>query len=174
MSCAVDGCDRSGRLVRGWCPMHYSRWRRHGDVHAYARPTYSDEYCSVDGCDKPALSRGWCTGHYGRWRTKGDVQADTPLQKRNPAPCPRSEIQRRIKLILVATHGGTCVDCDGAFRPECFDFHHRNPDYKDFTLAQVSQSSAGLNRAIRESSKCDLLCANCHRTRHVRLNRQDA
>lgn len=27
--CAVEGCDRNAR-TRGWCPLHYERWRRHG------------------------------------------------------------------------------------------------------------------------------------------------
>lgn len=28
--CTVDGCDRPAR-ARGWCPMHWQRWRRTGD-----------------------------------------------------------------------------------------------------------------------------------------------
>lgn len=30
MTCAVDGCDRPSR-ARGWCGMHWQRWRRNGD-----------------------------------------------------------------------------------------------------------------------------------------------
>lgn len=29
--CSVDGCERADKLVRGWCPKHYARWKRHGD-----------------------------------------------------------------------------------------------------------------------------------------------
>lgn len=28
--CKVDGCTRQ-IIARGWCPLHYSRWRRRGD-----------------------------------------------------------------------------------------------------------------------------------------------
>ena len=30
-ACAVEGCSGSGRFIRGWCPLHYSRWITHGD-----------------------------------------------------------------------------------------------------------------------------------------------
>ena len=29
--CKVEGCQRSGRLKRGMCDIHYDRWRRFGD-----------------------------------------------------------------------------------------------------------------------------------------------
>ena len=29
--CSIKGCGRSGRMRRGWCGRHYSRWLRHGD-----------------------------------------------------------------------------------------------------------------------------------------------
>ena len=28
--CQIDGCLKLARK-RGWCRMHYERWRRHGD-----------------------------------------------------------------------------------------------------------------------------------------------
>jgi hypothetical protein len=29
--CSVEGCGRSGRIVRGYCHMHYQRWCRYGN-----------------------------------------------------------------------------------------------------------------------------------------------
>lgn len=29
--CSVDGCDATGRLIRGWCSKHYQRWSKFGD-----------------------------------------------------------------------------------------------------------------------------------------------
>lgn len=31
MSCSIPGCENTGRLRRGWCQMHYSKWYSHGD-----------------------------------------------------------------------------------------------------------------------------------------------
>ena len=32
-TCSIEGCDKpiNRWLYKGWCPMHYTRWRRHGD-----------------------------------------------------------------------------------------------------------------------------------------------
>lgn len=40
--CSIEGCGRSGRLVRGWCLRHYNRWHKWGD------PNYV-EYPRGDG-----------------------------------------------------------------------------------------------------------------------------
>lgn len=29
--CSVEGCDRPVVNTRGWCALHYQRWRRTGD-----------------------------------------------------------------------------------------------------------------------------------------------
>lgn len=55
-----------------------------------------------------------------------------------------------------------CLDCGGHFHPECMDFDHVRGD-KLFSI------SAGFNRSAEdfadELDKCELVCANCHRTR---------
>lgn len=30
MKCSIEGCDRT-KVARGWCPMHWQRWRRNGN-----------------------------------------------------------------------------------------------------------------------------------------------
>lgn len=37
--CSVEGCVKIGRLRRGYCATHYSRWRVHGDPLALVRKT---------------------------------------------------------------------------------------------------------------------------------------
>jgi hypothetical protein len=64
-NCAVDGCDRSA-WSRSWCPAHYSRWRKTGEVGAaqFRRRGDGTEQCSFPRCGRPHPSRGFCGGHY--------------------------------------------------------------------------------------------------------------
>jgi hypothetical protein len=88
-------------------------------------------------------------------------------RKRN-AKTYRSLKKRRVrrKRELVASRGGRCVDCGYNRCIAAFEFHHRDPATKEFSLAEFSGS---LERLLREAEKCDLVCASCHRLRHVGL-----
>ena len=61
--------------------------------------------------------------------------------------------------------GGKCYDCGlvSNFRA-VYDFHHRNPEEKEFDPGSILHYS--WKRIVAELDKCDLLCANCHRIRH--------
>lgn len=74
--------------------------------------------------------------------------------------------RREIKTQAIDYLGGMCVDCGlRSSIVEIYDFHHRNPEAKDFSISDFK------NRRIEtikpELDKCDLLCANCHRRRHA-------
>lgn len=77
-TCSIEDCERD-YLARGWCDMHYRRWRRHGD------PTYMPfrrpDICIIDDCTRPGDgSRGWCQGHYWRWMEYGTPHGGGPTQ----------------------------------------------------------------------------------------------
>lgn len=79
--CAVDGCENESKSksARGWCGMHYARWRRHGDPLAVVKVRGE---CSIDGCDRPHCARGYCRAHYYRVKTTGDPgPAEVRLQR---------------------------------------------------------------------------------------------
>ena len=72
--CSVEGCDIGGKLRRGWCATHYSRWKRTGDVATVRKPGKPRRLttCSVDGCETDAIARQLCQKHWIRWRKFGD------------------------------------------------------------------------------------------------------
>ena len=63
-------------------------------------------------------------------------------------------------------HGGKCVRCGYDAYTGALEFHHIDPNQKDFT---ISNDRAKLEESIEESKKCVLLCANCHREIHAGL-----
>ena len=71
MLCAVDSCTREAR-ARGWCKMHWKRWRTHGDPN-YSRPAPPPKpSCAVDDCGRPKHAYVYCSKHYQRWKANGD------------------------------------------------------------------------------------------------------
>lgn len=63
---------------------------------------------------------------------------------------------------LVDLHGGKCIKCGST---ENLEFHHRDPTCKIFTISK--QLTSPWHILLAECSKCDLLCATCHRgTQH--------
>ena len=72
---------------------------------------------------------------------------------------------RRIKTEEVERLGGCCEDCGGTFHPDVFEFHHLDPDEKEHQWTKLRLFSADRRRL--ELDKCAMLCANCHRMRHV-------
>ena len=57
-----------------------------------------------------------------------------------------------------------CKKC-GDTRLYVLDFHHRDPNQKTDTISHMIKSSNQEN-LLKELSKCDVLCANCHREFH--------
>lgn len=75
---------------------------------------------------------------------------------------------RRIKKQWCVDYlGGKCIVCGYSKCLEALEFHHRDPNQKDFGFSQYQKVS--FKRLAVELDKCDLLCANCHREEHVRL-----
>ena len=76
--------------------------------------------------------------------------------------------QRDFKIKCVEYKGGKCIKCGYSKSVVALDFHHRDPNQKDFSISK----HRGLNweknkeKVIKELDKCDLLCANCHREEH--------
>jgi len=75
--------------------------------------------------------------------------------------------KKRCEWLRLIKEKLSCVDCGMSFsgRHECLDFHHRNPEEKEFLISRMWSGSK--DRVLKEIAKCDPICANCHRTRHA-------
>lgn len=69
--------------------------------------------------------------------------------------------RRQNKEALAQEAGGKCVRCGYDTFIGALQFHHLDPDEKQFGLAQ-NGSTMSLDALRDEAKKCILLCANCH------------
>lgn len=68
------------------------------------------------------------------------------------------------KAECVKYKGGKCIVCGYNKYVGALDFHHVNPEEKEFNIAQLRSYS--LEFLIKELDKCVLLCKNCHAEVH--------
>jgi hypothetical protein len=76
--------------------------------------------------------------------------------------------RKNLKLEAVKYKGGKCEKCGYNKCIEALEFHHTNPQEKDFSISKTG-STYSLDKIINEVDKCELLCSNCHREVHVDL-----
>lgn len=70
------------------------------------------------------------------------------------------------KKLAVEHKGGRCVCCGYKKYFGALDFHHLNPEEKEFNLGQFK--TGNLNDKVKnELDKCILVCSNCHREIHA-------
>ena len=87
-----------------------------------------------------------------RWRCKACL-AEAFNQRR-----------RERKKWAVDYLGGECCVCGYSRCLEALEFHHTNPQDKEFQLS--NHFRLPIERFEAELKKCVLLCANCHREAH--------
>lgn len=73
--CSIEGCQRTDIEARGWCLLHYSRWRYNGDPN-YQRPGEEERFWAK--VNKAGSCWTWTastsTSGYGHFRYKGKVR----------------------------------------------------------------------------------------------------
>lgn len=84
------------------------------------------------------------------------------------AKCTTEAVQRRrlkVKQLSIDYKGGKCCMCGYNKCNSALEFHHLDPNEKDFGI-----SAKGVTRSFEkikvELDKCILVCANCHRELH--------
>jgi hypothetical protein len=75
---------------------------------------------------------------------------------------------KRLKVKCIEYKGGSCKICGYNKCIGALEFHHRNPNKKEFN---ISGRSIKFEKIKVELDKCDLVCCNCHRELHEELNK---
>lgn len=79
----------------------------------------------------------------------------------------RNDRQRNAKLRFIEYKGGACQVCGIIDHPAIYDFHHVDPDKKEFMIG-TRQAELLNDKMKKELDKCLLLCSNCHRKIHAK------
>ncbi len=75
----------------------------------------------------------------------------------------------RLKKLCVDYKGSKCIRCDYNKCLDALEFHHTNPNTKDFNISE--KRTKFLTEEIKkELDKCILLCSNCHREEHSKYS----
>ena len=92
----------------------------------------------------------------------------SPSQNENGASLYQKTKKRAIKHQLILYKGGKCEKCGYNKCEGALQFHHINPQEKDFTISEINinKNNFQMELLYKEVDKCRLLCANCHAEEH--------
>ena len=85
--------------------------------------------------------------------------------------CRVEAVQRRrdkIKQMAVEYKGGKCSICGYNKYIGALEFHHLNPEEKDFGIGAKGYTRS-FSRVKEELDKCICVCSNCHKEIHAGL-----
>jgi hypothetical protein len=74
----------------------------------------------------------------------------------------KRQVKRKIECVNYK--GGKCIVCGYNKYIGSLDFHHLDPNKKEFNIARLKGYS--LDKLSKELDKCVLLCKNCHSETH--------
>ena len=139
-------------------PTNIRYWLKKFNIKTIPRSEVSDHrYCPR--CETEKLK----TEFYNRRNGKG-----------NSVYCKRCsndqtvERQKRFKQQCIDYKGGKCVCCGYNKCNNALDFHHLDPDKKEFSIAHAKLTSFN-DKVKNELNNCALVCSNCHREIHAGL-----
>lgn len=78
----------------------------------------------------------------------------------------KRQLREKKKAILDDLKTVGCACC-GESDLVCLDFHHYDPDEKEFNMSAALTKP--LDKMMIEASKCIVVCSNCHRKIHAGL-----
>ena len=97
-----------------------------------------------------------------------------PSKRYRCTACRVDAVQKRrnkVKLLAVEYKGGKCSLCGYNKCIAALEFHHTDPEHKDFSISREGNTRSW-EKVKLEIDKCILLCANCHREVHQELRLQ--
>jgi len=120
---------------------------------------YSKNRCRNDGLQNVCKN---CNALRSRqyYLEKTDEHRETTKLRRNKK---RLELKKKIDELRALCGCAKCGEQDYV----CIDFHHTNPEEKDFNVSMSTSYEWPWSKVLEEVLKCVCLCASCHRKLHA-------
>jgi hypothetical protein len=158
--CVIKDCNNQ-QIARGWCQLHYDRWRKNGTTDTI-RNFLTD--CKVDGCKQKHYSHGFCNTHvtqikrgiepflFNQCKFCGQNITDEPMLQKLHKKC--QKLHKRNSYFL-RTYGITTQEYESlaAFQ------HNKCAICHEGTLADLQVDHDHFTNSVR-----GLLCGNCNRS----------
>ncbi len=77
--------------------------------------------------------------------------------------------RQKTKQKMVDAFGGKCGICGYNKCLKSLDFHHLNPQEKEFSLSFLLRNPLAWTKIVHELKKCICVCSNCHGEIHEKL-----
>jgi hypothetical protein len=97
-------------------------------------------------------------------KVKADWHQANPENKAKQAAMRATRKKTTLEYVSSYKERHGCFDCGNHFPARVLDFDHVNDD-KEGGIATMVTNGDNLEKIVAEISKCQVVCANCHRIR---------
>ena len=153
------------KLICKWCNQEFEASRRDTKYCSRSCQAKASRARKANNIDIRETVCGKCG--------KSFIVKDNAFNRRYCYDCvpstPKSGAQNRqiIKQWALEYKGSKCEKCGYNKCSEALEFHHKNPEEKDFNLSDRNLI-LDWQEIKKELDKCILVCANCHREIHAK------
>jgi hypothetical protein len=116
-------------------------------------------------CKEPfeAGHKSYCASCYSEY------QSDYYIKKKQNEPRYYLDRNKISKKLYADFYNGLkskpCVDCGIEYPPYVMEFDHLDGSTKESDISMMRRNGAGRARIEKETAKCEVVCANCHKAR---------
>lgn len=100
---------------------------------------------------------------------KTDKSVLSTEQKRKNNVKRVSDRRKELKNKSIEYMGSMCSKCGYDKAKSALEFHHKDPTKKDFSISMRGYTMSW-EKVKKELDKCIMVCANCHREIHEKIN----
>jgi hypothetical protein len=117
----------------------------------------TQKYCS-SLCHRLDIKKTYCELHQCHYEKRCKKCNSKAVQSR----------REKIKLLAFEYKGSKCERCDYDRCLSAMEFHHLDPQGKDFGISDKGYTRSW-QKVKEELDKCIMVCANCHREIHEKI-----